>query len=317
MHQPCFLQYLLLILVPLLLSASAYDRSGEFTFDGFSGNDLITMDAAASITNDPLSLTSGQKELRGHLTEREVGCVSLADGGAEARGTRAASGESHPSLERGERGERVALQLDRTAVPPFPADGAHVPLQHQHLEPLPPGGEREGQAADAAAGHQDARLGLHQDEPRAGRRKAGPTPQSRPWPWRGRGVKRGENTERSIAAGDGVELARRARVGGTRGGHRDRLWRCGPPCAEHGGGAVGLAAAQRPRLGTTGAVGHGSGGDSAGVVGRGGSGARGGGAVAEARRARWLAAAQWRSARGTCSGRERRESCGRVGDLGF
>jgi hypothetical protein len=65
MHQPCFLQYLLLILVPLLLSASAYDRSGEFTFDGFSGNDLITMDAA-SVTNGLLSLTSGQKELRGH-----------------------------------------------------------------------------------------------------------------------------------------------------------------------------------------------------------------------------------------------------------
>jgi serine/threonine protein kinase len=65
MHQPCFLQYLLLILVPLLLSASAYDRSGEFIFDGFSGNDLITMDAA-SVTNGLLSLTSGQKELRGH-----------------------------------------------------------------------------------------------------------------------------------------------------------------------------------------------------------------------------------------------------------
>lgn len=36
----------------------------------------------------------------GHLAEREVGCVSLADGdgGAEARGARAASGEAHPSL---------------------------------------------------------------------------------------------------------------------------------------------------------------------------------------------------------------------------
>lgn len=56
MHQPCFLQYLLLILVPLLLSASTYDRSGEFTFDGFSGNDLITMDAAASVTNGLLIL---------------------------------------------------------------------------------------------------------------------------------------------------------------------------------------------------------------------------------------------------------------------
>jgi hypothetical protein len=95
MHQPCFLQYLLLILVPLLLSASSYDRSGEFTFDGFSGNDLITMDVAASVTNGLLSLTSGQKELRGHLAEREVGCVSLADCGAEARGARAASGEAH------------------------------------------------------------------------------------------------------------------------------------------------------------------------------------------------------------------------------
>jgi hypothetical protein len=48
-----------------------------------------------------------------------------------------------------------------------------------------------------------------------------------------------------------------------------------------------------------------------------GGGARGGGAVAEARRAQWLVAARWRSACGTCSGRERRESCGRVGDLGF
>ena len=105
------------------------------------------------------------------LAKREVGCVSLADDGAEARGASAASGEAHPSLERG---ERVALQLDRAAVPPFPADGAHVPLQHQHLEPLPPGSEREGQAADAAAGHQDARLGLHQDEPRAAGREAGP-----------------------------------------------------------------------------------------------------------------------------------------------
>jgi hypothetical protein len=170
--------------VPLLLSASAYDRSGEFTFDGFSGNGLITMDVAASVTNGLLSLTSGQKELRGHLAEREVGCVSLADGGAEARGARAASGEAHPSLERDERGERVALQLDRAAVPPFPADGAHVPLQHQHLEPLPPGGEREGQAADAAAGHQDMRLGLHQDEPHAGGREASPTPQLRPRPRR-------------------------------------------------------------------------------------------------------------------------------------
>jgi hypothetical protein len=56
--------------------------------------------------------------------------------------------------------------------------------------------------------------------------------------------------ERSVAAGDRVELARRARVGGTRGGERDRLWRCGPPCAEHGGGGVGLAAARRARLGT-------------------------------------------------------------------
>jgi hypothetical protein len=79
---------------------------------------------------------------------------------------------------------------------------------------------------------------------------------------------------------------------------------------------VGLAVVRRPRLGATDAVGHGSGGDSAGAVGRGGGGARGGGAVAEAQRARWLAAARW-SARGTCSGRERRESCGRVGDLGF
>jgi hypothetical protein len=50
--------------------------------------------------------------------------------------------------------------------------------------------------------------------------------------------------------------------------------------------------------------------------GRGGGSARGAGAVAEARRAQWLAVARW-SARGTCSGRERRESCGRIGDLGF
>jgi hypothetical protein len=40
--------------------------------------------------------------------------------------------------------------------------------------------------------------------------------------------------------------------------------------------------------------------------GRSGGGARGGGAVAEARRAQWLAAARWRSARGTYSGRDRR-----------
>lgn len=53
--------------------------------------------------------------------------------------------------------ERVALQLDRAPVLPFPAHGAHVPLQHHHLEPLPLGREREDQAADAAAGHQDAR----------------------------------------------------------------------------------------------------------------------------------------------------------------
>jgi hypothetical protein len=151
----------------------------------------------------------------GHLAEREVGCVSLADGGAEARGARAASGEAHPSLERD---ERVALQLDRAAVPPFPADSAHIPLQHQHLEPLPPGGEREGQTADAAAGHQDARLGLHLDESRVGGREDGPTPQSRPRPRRGRGAKCGEKTESLVAAGDEVELARRARVGGTRGG---------------------------------------------------------------------------------------------------
>jgi hypothetical protein len=76
---------------------------------------------------------------------------------------------------------------------------------------------------------------------------------------------------------------------------------------------VGLAAARRPRLGVTGAVGHGSGDGSAGAVGRGGGGTRGGGAW----RARWLAAVRWRSVRGTCSGQERRESCGRVGDLGF
>lgn len=140
-----------------------------------------------------------------------------------------------------ERGERVALQLDRAAVPPFPADGAHVPLQHQHLEPLPPGGEREDQAADAAAGHQDPRLGLRRrrhcrggDEPRAGWRKAGPTT---PLPRRGRGGKR-EKAERSVAAGDGVERDRRLR--GPRGGEGDRLRRC-PRCAQrgrHGGGLV-------------------------------------------------------------------------------
>jgi hypothetical protein len=149
-----------------------------------------------------------------------------------------------------ERGERVALQLDRAAVPPFPADGAHVPLQHQHLEPLPPGGEREDQAADAAAGHQDARLGLRRrhcrggGEPRAGGREAGPTPQPRPR--RGRGAKRGEKTERSVAAGDGVERARRARVGGTRGGEGDRLRRCGPPCAQHGRHGGGLVVWKLP-----------------------------------------------------------------------
>ena len=93
-----------------------------------------------------------------YLHESPANDLLIEARGAEARGARAASGEAHPSLERG---ERVALQLDRAVVPPFPSDGAHVPLQHQHLEPLPPGGKREGQAADAAAGHQDARLGLH------------------------------------------------------------------------------------------------------------------------------------------------------------
>jgi hypothetical protein len=42
----------------------------------------------------------GRMGAAGHLAEREVGCVSLANGGAEAKGVRAASGEAHPSLER-------------------------------------------------------------------------------------------------------------------------------------------------------------------------------------------------------------------------
>lgn len=33
-----------------------------------------------------------------HLAERKAGCVALADGGADARGARAASGEAHTSL---------------------------------------------------------------------------------------------------------------------------------------------------------------------------------------------------------------------------
>ncbi|PUZ47386.1 hypothetical protein GQ55_7G160500 [Panicum hallii var. hallii] len=107
--------------------------------------------------------------------------------------------------------ERVALQLDRAAVPPFTADGAHVPLQHQHLEPLPPGGEREHQPADAAAGHQDARLGPwcrhcraghgRHRAPRAARREADPSPR------RGRGGER-EQAEQVEA---GVNLSSQLR----------------------------------------------------------------------------------------------------------
>jgi hypothetical protein len=92
---------------------------------------------------------------------------------------------------------------------------------------------------------------------------------------------------------------------------------------------LGLAAVRRPRLGTMGAVGHGFGGSSVGAVGAASAvgrrlglaaarrprfgatravghgssgGSRGGGAVVEGRRARWLAAARWRSACGTCGG---------------
>jgi len=55
MHHHCFLlhllQYVILILVLLLLSASAYDRPGEFTFNGFTGGNDLTMDGGASVTN--------------------------------------------------------------------------------------------------------------------------------------------------------------------------------------------------------------------------------------------------------------------------
>ncbi|WVZ90690.1 hypothetical protein U9M48_036971 [Paspalum notatum var. saurae] len=72
MHHFRLLHYLLLFFLPpvllLLLSASctgtsAYD--GEFTFDGFSSNDL-TMDGEASVTNSLLRLTSGRAQLKGH-----------------------------------------------------------------------------------------------------------------------------------------------------------------------------------------------------------------------------------------------------------
>ncbi|WVZ54921.1 hypothetical protein U9M48_005657 [Paspalum notatum var. saurae] len=72
MNRPFFLhlQYLLLILVLLQLFISlavvgASADGGEFTFNGFSGNDL-TMDGEASVTNGLLELTSGRAQLKGH-----------------------------------------------------------------------------------------------------------------------------------------------------------------------------------------------------------------------------------------------------------
>jgi hypothetical protein len=92
----------------------------------------------------------------GHLAEREVGCVSLADGdgGAEARGARAASGEAHPSLasendaEEAEEGDGVGrwscaaararrpnmatlLRKGRREIPLLGEAGCSVPLPSQ------------------------------------------------------------------------------------------------------------------------------------------------------------------------------------------
>nr|TKV96075.1 hypothetical protein SEVIR_9G405900v2 [Setaria viridis] len=111
----------------------------------------------------------------------------------------------HGGVDGLERRERIALQLDWAAVPPFPADDAHILLQHQHLEPLPLGGERECQPTNAATGHQDARLiGLRSwhcrggDEPRAAARAAPPR------------------------CGRGGEREHRPGVAGGGGGERDR-----------------------------------------------------------------------------------------------
>jgi hypothetical protein len=208
----------------------------------------------------------------GHLAEREVGCVSLAYGGAEARGARAASEEAHPSLEHG---ERVALQLDRAARTRALGSGASITAAAVA-------------SPTRAGGRPGLRLSRGADRERsAARRRSARLP----WEtgWSGLAVREWEEREQGseIVFGDAARLVLST--------VKERwVWRC--------------AAA---------AVGHGSGGGSAGDVGRGGGGTRGGGAVAEAWRARWLAAARWRSAHGTCSGRERRESCGRVGDLGF
>jgi len=70
MHRPCLLhlQHLLIPLLLLLLSASSTGASvghGEFTFDGFFGNDL-TMDGEASVSDGLLRLTSGQNQSQGH-----------------------------------------------------------------------------------------------------------------------------------------------------------------------------------------------------------------------------------------------------------
>jgi len=70
MHRPWLLhlQYLLIPVLLLLSSASSTGASigdGEFTFDGFFGNDL-TMDGEASVSDGLLRLTSGQNQSQGH-----------------------------------------------------------------------------------------------------------------------------------------------------------------------------------------------------------------------------------------------------------
>jgi hypothetical protein len=213
----------------------------------------------------------------GHLAEREVGCVCLADGGAEARGARAASGEAHPSLECG---ERVALQLDRATRTRALGSGAGISATAA-VSPARAGG---GLGLRLTCGR-DA-----DGERSATRRRSARLP--RETGWSGLAVREWEEREEGseIVFGDAARLVLST--------VEERwVWRW------HGSRSWA-------RLGATDAVGHGSGGGSVGAVGCGGGGARGGGAVVEAQRAWWPGAARWRSVRGMCSGRERRESCG-------
>ena len=185
----------------------------------------------------------------GHLAEREVGCVCLANGGAEARGARAASGEAHPSLERG---ERVALQLDQAARTRALGSGAGIAATTA-VSPA------------RARGRLGLRLSRGRDvdgERSAARRRSARLPQETGWS--GLAVREWEEREEGseIVFGDAARLVLST--------VEERwVWRW------HGG--RGWA-----RLGATDAVGHGSGGGSVGAVGRGGGSARGGGAVVEA-----------------------------------